>query len=96
MTTTLQLHLLQSLPCGLIGVGTNNAHLAQMLWQLAGSYHKEPNCLFMVWIAQCLVHMGKDTIGIKPFYLNRAILGKTTVAGLLATLTAFTDATACK
>jgi len=81
---------------GLVGAGTNNARLAQMLRQLAGYYHKEPDCLFMVRIAQGLVHMGKGTIGINPFYLDRAILNKPAVAGLLATLTALTDAKACK
>jgi 26S proteasome regulatory subunit N1 len=81
---------------GLVGAGTNNARLAQMLRQLAGYYHKEPDCLFMVRIAQGLVHMGKGTIGINPFYLDRAIINKPAVAGLLATLTAFTDAKACK
>ncbi|KAI0264754.1 26S proteasome regulatory complex non-ATPase subcomplex Rpn1 subunit [Gloeopeniophorella convolvens] len=79
---------------GIVGAGTNNARLAQMLRQLAGYYHKEPDCLFMVRIAQGLVHMGKGTIGINPFYLDRAIMSKVAVAGLLATLTAFTDAKA--
>lgn len=37
---------------GLVGAGTNNARLAQMLRQLAGYYAKEPDCLFMVRIAQ--------------------------------------------
>src|SRR5437763_5294219 len=37
---------------GLVGAGTNNARLAQMLRQLASYYHKEPNCLFMVRISQ--------------------------------------------
>ncbi|KAI0065263.1 26S proteasome regulatory complex non-ATPase subcomplex Rpn1 subunit [Artomyces pyxidatus] len=79
---------------GLVGAGTNNARLAQMLRQLAGYYHKEPDCLFMVRIAQGMVHMGKGTIGINPFFLDRTIMSKTAVAGLLATLTAFTDAKA--
>ncbi|RDX54613.1 26S proteasome regulatory complex, non-ATPase subcomplex, Rpn1 subunit [Lentinus brumalis] len=77
---------------GLIGAGTNNARLAQMLRQLAGYYYKEPDCLFMVRIAQGLVHMGKGTITINPFFSDRTIMGRTAVAGLLATLTAFTDA----
>src|SRR6266478_2927552 len=84
------------LALGLVSAGTNNARLAQMLRQLAGYYYKEPDCLFMVRIAQGLVHMGKGTIGINPFYLDRAILNKPAVAGLLATLIAFTDAKACK
>ena len=37
---------------GLVGAGTNNARLGQMLRQLAAYYHKEANHLFMVRIAQ--------------------------------------------
>lgn len=40
------------LAMGMIGAGTNNARLAQMLRQLAVYYNKEPNCLFMVRVAQ--------------------------------------------
>ncbi|KAH7926237.1 26S proteasome regulatory complex, non-ATPase subcomplex, Rpn1 subunit [Leucogyrophana mollusca] len=79
---------------GLVGAGTNNARLAQMLRQLAGYYYKEPDCLFMVRIAQGLVHMGKGTIGLNPFFSDRNIMSRTAVAGLLATITAFTDAKA--
>jgi 26S proteasome regulatory subunit N1 len=39
---------------GLVGAGTNNARLAQMLRQLAGYYYREPDCIFMVRIAQGL------------------------------------------
>jgi len=77
---------------GLIGAGTNNARLAQMLRQLAGYYYKEPDCLFMVRIAQGLVHMGKGTLTLYPYFLDRTIMSRTAVAGLLATLIAFTDA----
>jgi len=77
---------------GLIGAGTNNARLSQMLRQLAGYYAKEPDCLFMVRVSQGIVNMGKGTIGLNPFFLDRTILSRTAVAGLLATLTAFTDA----
>lgn len=37
---------------GLVGAGTNNARLGQMLRQLAAYYHKEPSCLFAVRLAQ--------------------------------------------
>lgn len=37
---------------GLVGAGTNNARLAQMLRQLAVYYAKEPDCLFTVRVAQ--------------------------------------------
>ncbi len=80
---------------GLVGAGTNNARLAQMLRQLAGYYYKEPDCLFMVRIAQGLVHMGKGTIALNPFFSDRGVMSRPAVAGLLATLTAFTDAKAC-
>ncbi|THH01280.1 hypothetical protein EW026_g1377 [Hermanssonia centrifuga] len=77
---------------GLVGAGTNNARLAQMLRQLAGYYYKEPDCLFIVRISQGLVSMGKGTITINPFFHDRQIMSRTAVAGLLATLLAFTDA----
>ncbi|KAF5336461.1 hypothetical protein D9611_006460 [Ephemerocybe angulata] len=79
---------------GLVGAGTNNARLAQMLRQLAGYYQKEADCLFMVRIAQGLVHMGKGTIGVNPFFSDRSIMSRPAVAGLLAVLTSFTDAKA--
>lgn len=84
------------LAMGFVGAGTNNARLAQMLRQLAGYYHKEPDCLFMVRIAQGLVHMGKGTLGINPFWGDRGIMSPTAVAGLLSTLVAFTDAKSCQ
>lgn len=84
------------LAMGLVGAGTNNARLGQMLRQLAGYYYKEPDCLFMVRISQGLVHMGKGTIGLNPFFCDRSIMSRPAVAGLLATLTAFTDAKGCK
>ncbi|KAF9525747.1 armadillo-type protein [Crepidotus variabilis] len=79
---------------GLVGAGTNNARLSQMLRQLAGYYAKEPDTLFMVRIAQGLVHMGKGAIGLNPFFCDRNILHRPATAALLATLTVFTDAKA--
>lgn len=80
------------LAMGIVGAGTNNARLAQMLRQLANYYHKENNCLFMVRIAQGLVHMGKGTIGINPYHTDRQLMSKTAVCGLLSVLVSFTDA----
>ncbi|GAA6043517.1 hypothetical protein JCM8097_002253 [Rhodosporidiobolus ruineniae] len=76
---------------GLVGAGSNNAKLAQMLRQLASYYAKEPDCLFMVRIAQGMTHMGKGTIGVNPFHTDRSLMSPVAVCGLLATLTAFTD-----
>ncbi|KAK4684508.1 26S proteasome regulatory subunit N1, partial [Tremellales sp. Uapishka_1] len=80
------------LAMGIVGAGTNNARLAQMLRQLAEYYAKEADCFFMVRIAQGLVHMGKGTIGINPFFNDNTIMSKTAIAGLLSVLISFIDA----
>ncbi|TPX74609.1 hypothetical protein CcCBS67573_g04123 [Chytriomyces confervae] len=77
---------------GLVGAGTNNARLAQLLRQLAAYYHKNPNVLFVVRIAQGLVHMGKGTVTLNPFHSNKMLLSPVSAAGLITVLTAFTDA----
>lgn len=46
------------LAMGLVGAGTNNARLAQMLRSLAVYYSKEPDCFFMVRIAQVSLTSG--------------------------------------
>ncbi|SOV04151.1 probable RPN1 - 26S proteasome regulatory subunit [Ustilago sp. UG-2017a] len=80
------------LAMGLVGAGSNNARLAQMLRQLAGYYYKEPDCLFMVRVSQGLVHMGKGTIGINPYHTDRQLMSRTAVSGILALLVSMTDA----
>ncbi|RXK34811.1 26S proteasome regulatory subunit N1 [Tremella mesenterica] len=81
------------LAMGLIGAGTNNARLAQMLRGLAVYYHKEANVHFIVRVAQQgLVHMGKGTIGLNPFFNDGQIMSRPAMAGLLALLVSFTDA----
>ncbi|KAJ1501273.1 proteasome regulatory particle base subunit, partial [Coelomomyces lativittatus] len=77
---------------GIIGAGTNNARLAQMLRQLASYYHKNSDCLFFVRIAQGLIHMGKGTLTINPFHTNRMLMSRVGVAGLLTVLVSMTDA----
>ncbi|KAG0003047.1 proteasome regulatory particle base subunit [Entomortierella chlamydospora] len=76
---------------GMVGAGTNNARVAQMLRHLASYYHKDPSCLFIVRIAQGLLHMGKGTLTINPLNTDRQILSPVALAGLLTTLFAFTD-----
>jgi len=76
---------------GLVGAGTNNARLAQMLRQLAAYYHKDPNNLFMVRIAQGLLHMGKGTLTINPYHTDRTILSPVAISGLFTVLIACTD-----
>ncbi|KAI1327522.1 armadillo-type protein [Xylariaceae sp. FL0255] len=77
---------------GLLGAGTNNARLAQLLRQLASYYHRDQESLFMVRIAQGLLHMGKGTMTLNPFHTERQILSRVSTAGLLAVLVAMIDA----
>ncbi|KKY18696.1 putative 26s proteasome regulatory subunit [Phaeomoniella chlamydospora] len=77
---------------GLLGAGTNNARLAQLLRQLASYYHRDQNSLFMVRIAQGLVHMGKGTMSINPFHTDRQVLSRVAAAGLLTVLVSLIDA----
>ncbi|KAK5660313.1 hypothetical protein OQA88_12853 [Cercophora sp. LCS_1] len=77
---------------GLLGAGTNNARLAQLLRQLASYYHRDQEALFMVRIAQGLLHMGKGTLSISPFHTDRQILSPVAAAGLLTVLIAMIDA----
>lgn len=80
---------------GLVGAGTNNARLAQMLRQLAMYYHRDPQCLFVVRLAQGLVHMGKGTVSIQPWHSGRTILSPVAFSGILTTLICFTEAKKC-
>ena len=77
---------------GLVGAGTNNARLAQLLRQLASYYHRDQNSLFMVRIAQGLVHMGKGTMSLSPFHTDRQVLSRVAAAGLLTVLISLIDA----
>lgn len=76
---------------GIVGAGTNNARLAQLLRQLASYYSKEKDALFMVRIAQGLVHMGKGTLSLSPFNTERSILSKVALAGLLTVAVTLVD-----
>ncbi|KAF2031531.1 26S proteasome non-ATPase-like protein regulatory subunit 2 [Setomelanomma holmii] len=77
---------------GLCGAGTNNARLAQLLRQLASYYHRDANALFMVRIAQGLLHMGKGTLTASPFHTDRQVLSRVAAAGLLTVLVSLIDA----
>eukprot|EP01097_Dermamoeba_algensis_P002543 TRINITY_DN2013_c0_g1_i1.p1 TRINITY_DN2013_c0_g1~~TRINITY_DN2013_c0_g1_i1.p1 ORF type:complete len:255 (-),score=58.75 TRINITY_DN2013_c0_g1_i1:145-909(-) len=71
---------------GISAAGTNNARVSNMLRQLSGYYYKNPNHLFMVRIAQGLVHMGKGTMTLNPFHSDRWLLSPSAMAGLLTVL----------
>ncbi|EGR51985.1 uncharacterized protein TRIREDRAFT_120153 [Trichoderma reesei QM6a] len=76
---------------GMLGAGTNNARLAQLLRQLASYYHRDQDALFMVRIAQGLLHMGKGTLSLNPFHSDRQVLSPVATAGLLTTIIAMLD-----
>ena len=52
---------------GLVGSGSNNSRLAGNLRMLASYYQTNKDTLFIVRIAQGLVHMGKVSIQITNF-----------------------------
>lgn len=76
---------------GLIGAGTNNARLAAMLRQLAQYHAKDSNNLFMVRIAQGLIHMGKGTLTLNPYHSDSQLMSPVSVAGLLGCILSFLD-----
>lgn len=76
---------------GLVGAGTNNARLAQLLRQLAVYYIKNADTLFMVRIAQGILHLGKGTLTLNPFNTERSILSKASLASLLTIAVALLD-----
>merc|ERR1711936_151708 len=76
---------------GLIGAGTNNARLAAILRQLAQYHAKDSNNLFMVRVAQGLVHLGKGTLTLNPFHSDRQLMSPVAVAGLMSVLVAMLD-----
>lgn len=67
---------------GLIGAGTNNARLAGMLRGLSSYYYKEPAMLFLVRVAQGLVHLGKGLLGLSPHHTDGQLLNGASAGGL--------------
>jgi len=45
---------------------------------------------------QGLVHMGKGTIGLNPFYHDGTVMSHGAMAGLLSVIISFTDAKSCE
>lgn len=79
------------LALGLVGAGTNNARLDQMLRQLASYYHRENDILYGVRIAQGLVHMGKGLMTISPLFYDRSIVNRISLCGILPLLVCLTS-----
>lgn len=79
------------LAMGIIGAGTNNARLAGLLRSLSAYYAKEPAMLFLVRVAQGLVHMGKGLLTLAPHHAHGQLLSGPALGGILAVLTAALD-----
>lgn len=78
---------------GIIGGGTNNSRIAQLLRLLAEYYYKDPNQLFCVRLAQGLLHLGKGTLTLNPQRHLGTFTNPAALAGLVSTLYLFTDFT---
>ena len=75
---------------GLIGAGSNNSRLAELLKQQAASYAREPDTLFMARIAQGLLQMGKGLLSIQPIHSDKFLVSNVGLAGILASVFACT------
>jgi 26S proteasome regulatory subunit N1 len=71
---------------GIIGAGTNNARIAQMLRQLSSYYAKESNHLFIVRLAQGLLFAGKGLISMSPYFYDRTLLQPVVLCGLMTVM----------
>lgn len=71
------------LSMGLVGAGTNNARIANLLRQLANYYYRDANHLFMVRIAQGLLYMGKGLITISPLHSDQQLVSPVALGALL-------------
>lgn len=76
---------------GLIGAGTNNSRLADILRKLASYYSKESELVFCVRISQGLLYLGKGMLSIQPYYNERFLLSKVGMAGVITFLISLFD-----
>ena len=76
---------------GIVGAGTNNARIAQLLRHLSSYYQKDPTVMVVVRLAQGLLHMGKGTMTLNPYHSNRQLLCSPAIGGLLTSILAFTN-----
>mmetsp|Transcript_32664 Transcript_32664/g.101080 ORF Transcript_32664/g.101080 Transcript_32664/m.101080 type:complete len:839 (-) Transcript_32664:106-2622(-) len=70
---------------GLIGAGTNNSRIAGLLRMLA-EHARDPSSLFVVRLAQGLLHLGKGLLSISPFHADRSLVCKPAMGSILTFL----------
>eukprot|EP00825_Cyclidium_porcatum_P051709 TRINITY_DN9599_c0_g1_i1.p1 TRINITY_DN9599_c0_g1~~TRINITY_DN9599_c0_g1_i1.p1 ORF type:complete len:373 (-),score=65.17 TRINITY_DN9599_c0_g1_i1:211-1329(-) len=68
---------------GIIGAGTNNSRLADILRNIASYYTKDSKDLYIIRLVQGLLHMGKGMVTLQPQYSDRYLLSKVGMAGIL-------------
>jgi len=76
-----------------LNLGTNNSRISGILRTLAVFYAKEPNHLFLVRIAQGLLHMGKGLVSLNPYHSDNLLMSQVSMAGLLVVFHAGFDLT---
>lgn len=79
------------LSLGLVGAGTNNSRVAGLLRLLATFYAKDGNSLFVVRLAQGLLHSGKGLVSLSPLHSDNSLLLHSSLCGLLTLLVASLD-----
>eukprot|EP00920_Eleutheroschizon_duboscqi_P023574 GHVT01058744.1.p1 GENE.GHVT01058744.1~~GHVT01058744.1.p1 ORF type:complete len:494 (-),score=108.79 GHVT01058744.1:1160-2641(-) len=77
----LALHAILAL--GIVGAGTNNSRIAQLLRQLASFYGRDASALFVIRLSQGLLYMGKGLMSISPIHSDRFLVSPTSLAALL-------------
>jgi len=80
------------LALGLIGAGTNNSRIAGLLRSLSAYFSKDPAALFVVRLAQGLLHTGKGLITLSPYPADsKALCNRVSLGGLVTVLFACLD-----
>jgi 26S proteasome regulatory subunit N1 len=68
---------------GIVGAGSNNSRIANLLRSLAGYYESENDYIYIIKIALGILHAGKGLVGISPFYSDGFLFSKTGYASLV-------------
>jgi len=87
----LELSLRAIASLGIVGAGTNNARLADILRNISDFYIQDSNEMFLTRISQGIMHMGKGMLSLQPYYSDRYILNKVAMAGLVIFMHASLD-----
>ena len=76
---------------GLVSSGTNHSRVAGLLRGLAGFNSEETNLLFMIRIAQGLLHLGKGMLTLNPIYSHNLLVNSVGMAGVLIAVYSFIE-----